>query len=241
MAILKSSGGTPANQVKDGLLIVTGVTGATRVQQANNNRSTKRGSMGRATSSSSASFQNMDQVIRNLDAEYELLPDKSPWLTYAENIAFEWNLCANCQPDYGAKKLYRQYNFNRLALGLPNTATPTDEEEISSCFGFNVYCTTNGSGALATCAPEWELSSAGTKLFVQLGLLLLNPVVDLKIAEYGVTLTSGATFNTFSEILIILGEGIVKTTPPEYTVGCCQSTANGAPGLSIYMNFIIPY
>lgn len=243
---------TPS-QVTNNTLLLNGAGGSSATMQtSNNNRSsgstgttngvsnglpasrTKRGGSGGGTvrkgSVSGSSFKMLDTAIVNLDASFETLPDKTPWAAYAAAIEGEWQLCANCMPDGGAKKLYRQYNFNRQRISLPVVSTPTDDTEVCDAFLIGFRYDGTGGGLLCSweCSPPplqdfWCVASVGKSLT---NPLIFLPKADNAVDQPGVTPLSVWLENVGKLIGIkFIGlEGTLSTA-------VCVFTVNGAPGL----------
>jgi hypothetical protein len=162
MAIFKPGPGFDNSKVVDKTQLISRPGKSARMQLANNN-----------FNSSSPGFQQLDQIIRSLDALYDLLPIQEIWDAYSGNISPEWNLCANCQPDQSGKKLFRQYNFNRRLIGLPTVELPIDDTE--RCL------TSDGSSHLFSSGVlEVQINTdamVNSYLVFQAGDIMSNPVL----------------------------------------------------------------
>lgn len=119
------------NVVIGGNLIVSKPGATTIMQTSNNNRPNVGGSTSKGGPRPTPKFGGMDQNITMLDATYDQNVNQAPWETYANNINGAWQLCANCQPGAGGKKLFRQVNFNRQLIGLPVNLTPDNDTEFA--------------------------------------------------------------------------------------------------------------
>jgi len=204
MAIAPASGGT-IPQVTDNTLISAPPNGnALVVQTANNNRARgmsdapttsqqvhrprkyRRGTSRRGVAVnmgvSGPGFTALDQRISRLDSAYDQLPNKAAWMTYAGLMSGHWSLCANCQPDFGAKKLFRQINFNRLQLGLAlQTVPPGSASFVSNVALVTVYIDdTLNHEAQFDCSPTLPTSWYAVP---SIGMSLSNPSVQLFIAD----------------------------------------------------------
>lgn len=188
---------------------VRGMTGALASGRAGAAAPIQKGSLNRSP------FSAMDALVSSLDAQYENLADKSPWIGYADNISGQWALCASCMPDEGGKKLFRQYNFNRTILGLnivtvpisdnafaePNLVVIEDFRPVSIILGFD-----NSVGF------QWYVFQAGRQL--------MNPVAGyVGIDEAEVVIPTDPAFAAWSAVLDSGGK-----------VYCCFDQ-DGAPGL----------
>lgn len=236
MAIIKLiSPETACNLVTDGLLVTCNGTSTPAMQLANNNRSQKKGSMGKATSASSAAFLNLDTMIKNLDAEFELLNagGKSAWETYADNIDGEWQLCANCFSGDTAKKLYRQYNFNRMMSGLAPAATPVDNTEAAQCDLIAMEYAVAGSTVAGFALGNQNGGTVGDWWIANVGLALQNPVYQTTGVEDNTVVTSGPWFDFIQDIWVAIGVPIDPFIGTYVYFQMCQWTADGAPGLQI--------
>lgn len=198
MAIAPASSAPNPQVINNTLITVPANGNAVNLQASNNNRApglgpariaqtgagvpakNSRGSGKRGTLSkvgiAGAGFTTLDSSIRALDAAFEALPDKSPWITYALNINGEWGLCATCQPDFGAKKLYRQYNFNRQILGLASVDAPIDNTEFcdESYDTFDVDIRSPGGSMLCDNSSG---TLTGVVVMASCGQSMLNPWV----------------------------------------------------------------
>jgi hypothetical protein len=208
MAIIKSTGETPQNKVVDGMSYQN-QNGYTAFQAANNNRNSK-----------SNNFRNLDSLIMQLDARYDALPTHVPWDIYAENIDGDWDLCASCAPEGTGKKLYRQYNYNRLLLGKEIVSLPSNVTETSpSPAATMVFVYTNGSltsfeiGNTSNGSPCYALAN--------IGLAMNNPFIKDDWPE-------GVTQFSFTSPEFIWASKL----PRPADVPMCFFSENGAPGRS---------
>jgi hypothetical protein len=145
---------------------------------------------------------------------------QAEWNAYAERIAGFWNLCANCAPDQSGKKLFRQYNFNRLLAGLDVVESPIDATEF--CFTQNWRFDIHLSGSDA---PQGFFTGGITEASiwynVQIGSVLANPRMLMPLITLGIPFHPGDAVYDF--MLQFVGLGVVKT---------CFFNKSGAPGLS---------
>ena len=183
--------------------------------------STARGSTGRGTranmSTSGAGFKLLDQSITGLDAAYESSADKPAWAAAAAAYAGEWDLCANCQPDSGAKKFFRQWNFNRQLIGLPILLAPLPLAPADSPFGLNSTSTDNRSSGVYIVDLFVPPPSQDFLIIACVGSRLSNPRVLISPADFSTGLTSGPVWAYF-----VSGNQTLMGTPP---VGFSSSVA----------------
>lgn len=112
--ILTSTANGPGKN--NGLLMVLKPGVTAKMQRSNNNKNSK-----------SQPYQSTDQTVVNIDASYDALPDKTPWVDWSVSIADEWQACANCEVGTGPKKLFRVVNLNRIFTGIGySPVVPTD-------------------------------------------------------------------------------------------------------------------
>lgn len=238
MAKVKTSENPPKNQVIGGNLIVGVPGGPTILQRSNNNRPNVGRSPRHHGKGPAPGFGSLDQTISNLDATYDHLPNQAEWELYAANIVGEWSLCANCQTGTGGKKLFRQYNYNRLLTQRLVVTSPLDNTEFSDVAYLNATLTTGGglnvtSIGWNTLYPNYPGYVIPTGPFKAQG-----PVLDQN------SLTAG-TYAPNTPV----GEWCIQcfnatyaapTTGPGtgYTFTICQWKNSGAPGLQTYCDFV---
>lgn len=218
MAKIKLNDNSWNNTVKDGVLISGAGTTGTIYQAANNNRGRSTGSGSQSQMGTSPSFTMLDNQITNLDALYDVLPDQTPWVTYAENIADQWQLCASCAPMSSGKKLFRQYNFNRQSIGLSVVDVPVDDEEFCEVdeihWVFGVDPSLGNIGFFTEAGiyvPTW--------IQAQVGKVLSNPIALFPVdGAGGPWLPGDALYQLWQQC-----------TPMGVTPGCIF-TQTGAPG-----------
>lgn len=188
---------------------------------------------------SSVGFQELNNQITSLDAQYDALANKAPWLTYAANIAGEWSLCANCAPSLAGKKLFRQYNFNRiLQLNLVINAPVDDTATCADPQMFWIYDTTDIvptatiAGDVGWTAPVWYTAP--------LGRGMLNPTVLVDNTTINIPQPAGTPIWVWMTEVLTLNGGILQPPPSPWQMVCCVSDSNGAPGFkSVYEGQII--
>jgi hypothetical protein len=218
MAKMKTSSPSILRTDIDPLLGTIGSQGQQILRAPTNNRFTGVKSGTQAVRVPSPLFASVDSLIFNLDATYDLLPDKSPWEILALEIAGEWSLCANCVGGDSAKKLYRQTNFNRQLLGLPRTDIPL------STYPFD---TTSDGAAIGTGgAPGGTVVLTGVGVqfvqvfyILQLGRGLNNTIIPVGPAVVYWYLSPGDA-----------GYSDLQPLPPGSTVSFCTCDSGGSPG-----------
>lgn len=230
MAIYKPGSTPPAAQVVDNILYQQKLEKTATLQLSNQNRSKARntgfhtGSANRARGRvGNAAFQNLDATIVFLDGQYDVLPDKAPWIEYAEGISGEWDLCASCPAEDSAKKLYRQYNYNRLLMGTGIINSPVVPDETADFFLNTIQHIVSTDTVLvghADTTGDWFTVT-------NLDGSMNNPNVQFGTADYvGVQYPGSPLYNLWSQVWS--GDKFVKL---------CIATQNGAPGLSFYTLF----
>jgi hypothetical protein len=251
MAITKmTAGGIPRTSV-DGAILTIGAQGQAIMRPGQTNRAkqgsgtagkgaktvagTTRATEPGATAGfpgagpSSSGFQQTDALITSLDATYDALPDKTPWITYAAFRGGNWQLCANCQPDAGPKKLYRQYNWNNALAGLPLAAAPVDPTETISIAVLELQYWNNGPlggpNAQFTLTPGDYLIVATA----QLGMTVGNPQMTNILGDNGTTLLP-SDFE-FAAIQQIMFAAFPAPTPGTNlrNITMCMASQTGAP------------
>lgn len=155
---------------------------------------------------------------------------KTDWITYAANIAGDWSLCANCQPDTAAKKLFRQYQFYRLQLGLAVALTPVDDTEVAQLVpSFFTYHVNGLAGEYAVWGAAFP-PSVDVHLIAQLGMIQSNPQVLLTPTDANVVLTIGAVFDWIK----LCATTLLAQPPPGgaevASMMVCPFNGTGAPG-----------
>jgi hypothetical protein len=215
MAIFTGGTASAQPQVQAGMNFTVGAQGQGVVNQSNNNRMKP-----------TPAFAALDAQILSLDAMYEQLSDKSPWVTYAANIGGLWQLCANCEPDAGPKKLYRQYNFNRSILGLPSVSAPIDDTEWAHASDFSIGYEPS-TGAPSDCTFLANYFSEQDYYLLQTGQVMANQYIILgPLDTPPVWFPGDRIFDFWLPYL---------AGPP---ISCCTFTASGAPGRKIVATII---
>jgi hypothetical protein len=216
MAKWKPSTGAPTNIVQNGIMYSARGNNSLSMNLANNNLATGKGTASRATFGTSALFQNMDALIRSLDALYDIAADKPAWELYNAGGTADWALCANCAPDKGAKKLFRQYNFNRSLIGLGTVLTPVD---LTQGFGFYrpIYFANAGAWPPIETSINVNLVQYPSYTVLQAGLGLGNPIYR-NLGQTGDNIFTDDPFLTaYAEF------------PPFSTLPVCCFDLNGCP------------
>lgn len=229
MAIINPASGVNPKKVIDGVMFTTSSTGSVQAVTSTTNRIHGAKTGWYKGSANQSQFSALDNLVTSLDAAFDALPDKSPWVTYAANIAGDWDLCANCQPDDGAKKLYRQYNFNRTLLGLTNTAAPVDNSEFYSDALNAVTLFTGGGFDVVIWRTNQDPQEVGT-VFASVGHSLSNPSVTIPGDPANMLYFPGDPQYIWS-YAVAAALGYAGQQVPEGTqFPTCYTTPNGAPG-----------
>lgn len=242
--------GSITGHVVDGVTYTATSPNSPTAHTSNNNRrrSTGTGSqaqMGKSRGAGtpgarpSSRFTNLDNLITSLDASFDALTDPSPWVAYAAAITGNWQLCANCQPDYGAKKLFRQYNFNRALAGAATVAVPVDATAFCLTTGMSVYYQAAFTGFAPTSTVSWGSGVDGNIVTAVLGQALENPRLLLNPLDNGFPETSGPAFTWAKAIANTLYPAGLPSGLTETYVPLCSSDSNGAPGLRENIEVII--
>lgn len=176
-------------------------------------------------------FTNLDNTILQLDARFDLLPNQLDWINYATDIAGDWSLCANCAPDAGAKKLFRQYNVNRQMMLLPWVDTPdvsaTAQENEIVDLNFRINDPGLGTVAIVHTAGD----PINTFMIVNVGHGLGNPCCTVTPADNGNPESSGAVFDTVSAAAKAVFPSLAPGTSAVQLVWICEAGADGSPSL----------
>lgn len=198
------------------------------LQSANNN-----------FNSPSPGFQQMDQLIRSLDAQYSMLSNKAPWEDYAIFLDGQWELCANCDPDEDAQRLYRQYNYNRVMQSVPVTLVPIDGSEVQSQAITDLQYYPNANAGLPLALYDLATTSPGVGATAVISAAWQNPFQFLSDTNNGVVL-----FPTDAEFPFV--QAVARAVVPNPPVGTTRSSVklctwapNGTPGLSAIVELVV--
>jgi hypothetical protein len=247
MAIVKTAVPGTRKVVGGNTMITVSPQGGQIAQKSSNNRA--KGSKSRAKQTKAAStqpgtepqipspgFQGLDQEILSLDGNFDLLEDKSGWETLAGNIAGEWQLCANCMPDSAAKKLFRQYNFNRARVGKPTLINPVDDTAfaLSAEMDIVIFLTQSTGAYMAQIGwtdVDGSDAEESTIFIIQWGMTLSNPARLVLLSEASAPQTTGPLLDW----LLMLGAhyGPMPALGGNDTnfFNACVANSDGAPGL----------
>lgn len=220
MAIFKPGAGYTAPVVKTGLMFTNGAQGQPVAMQATTNRI-------RPT----PQFSDLDQLIRSLDADYDALEDKSEWVAMAANIDGSWQLCANCMPDSGPKKLFRMYNFNRQLMGLPLASMPVDPTEVPFYESLNCAGVFTGTPGTPFVILGPTPPYAGALYVIPQGYALNNPKWIGDLSQFDTPLTGGTFYDFFIEVVTNANGGSFPTASFGADLPMCCGTATGLPTL----------
>jgi hypothetical protein len=220
MAKVKPTVPVPYGQVVQGIQYQPQASGIVIAQRSNNNRN-----------SQSHGFRQLDQWIMHYDASYEQNTQQSDWESFAETIDGLWQLCANCMPDGGAKKLFRQVNFNRQIMGLPavdNTFTLGFPPDVVF---FIAQKNTKSDGTELGINIEL-LSTLDIQAFLQMGEQMSNPNTDVRGADNATYFMPGTARYDFWNPIIEQFCGSATPGGNAYPLTCCVSDLTGVPGMN---------
>lgn len=150
------------------------------------------------------------------------------WNDYALAIAGQWQLCANCAPDVAGKKLFRQYNFNRLLVGKPILLSPIDATEYASTEFISIRYTDYQGLFPSSVSLDWSPPVSTEIITAVLGRSMQNPFVDLTGLTIVAAIFSGPAFDWAVKVCT----SICQPDGPAVAFKCCAQTQNGAPGNS---------
>ena len=242
MAIFNPGTGYSQPVVVDGTLFTNGNGGGTQAKASTNNRSagqTYANNTGRAGAAppirkgavNTSPFSELDNLITSLDATFETDADQPSWVTYAAAIENEWNLCANCQPDSGAKKLFRQYNFNRRLLGLTIQLVAPSGAPFADVGDIGVFWVIDDSTGDNFVSVDFDVSGNNDWLCIQIGKRLANPLFQLDPAINGVDFSSGPVYDFWTQLYLSCRSVPPAGSDDELDLFACVFTTDGAPGL----------
>lgn len=220
MAIFQPTPELPTSKVIDRNLFLLSATKSNTVQLSNNNRSgSKQGSAATAVAGN-PEFQGMDNLILSLDATFDLLANQADWDSYASAQSGLWELCANCQPDYGGKKFFRQANFNRSLIGLPQLSSPTFDGPPTSGGGVTLEWDSEVAPPPSLYFPATVSLWDGWAI-LQLGKVMLNPVLPVSRSDVDQIYVPGDA--QYERWLPFRGDAPIEL---------CSMDGEGQPGLS---------
>lgn len=124
MAKVISASGLPLAVVVNGQRINTGANGNLVMGPATSNRKRTNSAVSTGMPVPTPQFSALDNLILQLDALYDLLPNQADWEAYAISIFGQWSICANCTVILSGKKLFRQLNMARFLSGLALVTVP---------------------------------------------------------------------------------------------------------------------
>lgn len=172
-----------------------------------------------------------NQLIINLDAQFDILPNQAAWNAYAAGVAGNWQLCADCEVDQGGKKLFRAYNFYRFIFGLPLDLTPplTSVPPSGTCASVVIFGPMSGDFVVINeQGPDGQ-----TVVFIaQIGKQLSNAHLVFPNADNGVPFYSGSP--QYDWAYEIGGyTGVVNSPVPDHApIKICTALPDGTPGSS---------
>lgn len=230
MAIYKPGSTPPSSQVIHGILYQQPNAQTAKLQLANNNRSGQQVGALAGLTGSSPIFKNLDPVITGLDGQFDALTNQADWDAYNANISGNWVLCANCVLPNTGKKLYRQYNFYRMILGLPQESTPLDYFDTADGDLTIVQWEHDDLGTTDRISVEASPSTGGFVGVYQLGAGLGNVLINWPLPCAGDYAPGSAIYETAQPMIkaVVPDPGPGGTTSIEVEVCCCSPT--GGPG-----------
>lgn len=221
MAIYTPTAGGIPRAVVDGVMQSVGGQGQPVITTANNNRVNP-----------TPQFSAMDQVILSLDALYDSLPNQAAWVAYALAMTGQWDLCANCQPDASAKKIFRQLNFWRQVVQLATVtvppAVPLGGDPPAIWVEYYAVLSTGYSLISLLGGPDYS----DFQLIGQIGLALGNPIYDGPYGAGPSWFPGDPFYIWWVEILNGLGFDLTTPQVEVATVGVCCCHPDGQPGHS---------
>lgn len=235
MAILNVNAGQPTSGSINGTRINLGsTTSVTMTTSSNNRRATANSKRGTGVVPTPI-FSPMDNLVTSLDAQFDLLPNQTAWNLYALSIAGQWDLCANCQPDTGGKKLFRQINYNRTLLGQPLITVPPGTAPAPACAGLVVNMAWNNINNWWFLTGGSLPADDGVQVTARVGQGLGNPSYVLNSANnnQGHTVTPLVTW--CAAILTALGYVIGDGQHGSINVPLCCSSITGIPSVASNM------
>lgn len=219
--------------VLNGVLYVQKPMKSTVMQKANNNRSNRAPGTVPSQTESSAQFRNLDQNITAADAKFDQLPNQAAWEAAAAARTGTWSLCANCEPDTGGKKLFRQWTLNRSALGLSQSTDPADlttGPSLASWFCNYVWQPALhapwGSASFDPAAPDFCA-------IAQVGLVGQNPSTKFTQADNNVEIFSGPVYDWCKKTIETLFGPRTSPYGDVLPLKICTCAPDGTPGLSV--------
>jgi hypothetical protein len=241
MAIVTPTGGTLNPAVVGTTMLFIGAQTQPVATTATNNRKRPKGKSYEMGSTNIAGFTPMDNLILTLDAQYDLLPNKTPWVDYALTITGDWQLCANCQPESSGKKLFRQYNFNRTLLNLPVVNAPIDPTAWCDPRGMTIHWFINFLGSITTMTVSNPNGPGDVWCFIQNNKQRANPQYDW-LASTLPTQNPGSPFYVWWAALI---PAFIPLPPANSStsgqIPMCVSGTDGQPGVRYSMTVDITH
>lgn len=133
-------------------------------------------------SSQSNAFQQMNQRVVLLDAQYEHLAPavKSEWIAAAAEIS-DMPVCGCTSELMSGKKLYRLQNFARSLMGLPDVTSPTkgDVQPVAPRFEPFYF---QDDDYIESGAASFDYTFF---VLLNLGHGLLSPMFAVPVGDYG--------------------------------------------------------
>lgn len=228
MAIFKPNDGVNPRKAANGITYTVGAGGNNVMNQSTTNRALARTGRPSSAVNGGANFKNLDQTILNLDALYDDLPNQADWEAAAVTFRGFWNLCANCAPDLAGKKLFRQYNYWRRQLGLPDTTVAPTTPQTLTLAGFAIWYYDVSTGDEHVLIQNFA-ERIGFYVCPQIGQGMMNPIGSIDLSTVNVSLTSGPVFDMVKQAAFEIAAG--SWSPPFQAFNClwCQFMPDGLP------------
>jgi len=201
-------------------------------------RGSGRSKLGWGRGISGGQFTQLNNLISSLDATYDSLLDKLPWESLALDFAGDWDLCANCTPEAGGKKLFRQINFNRLQLGLPILLVP-DGSTDTAIAGNLKGIWDDRLGSDDALFDLTGFSNFPLTIIAQLGDSLNNPTLNVDADLFSRTWPPGSSQYQFVQKAIAFLGLRPESGHDTGMIKVCAMLPNGYPGKSAMMQIII--
>lgn len=225
-----------------GAMLTKGGQGQPVLEKVTTNKSLRtKGNKGKGTvhingsngggATSSIGFQQLNTAIVNLDAIYDLLPNKALWVAYAASVAGGWHLCANCQPDSGPKKLFRQINFNRQLQGLPILTVPPPVSPPAEAANMQANVANLPSFGLVGTLALWNNATVDTYIVAICGKAQANPSFVATPGERDVFSDSTAAAGFCAAVMAAKAPDTTAPFSATWSAVICVSTPGGVPGL----------
>lgn len=177
----------------------------------------------------SPGFSALDQLVYALDGAYDQLSNQAAWDTYAASMFGAWALCANCQPSFAGKKIFRQINFNRRLLGLPLQTVPGSSP--IHVFGDVTPVGIFGMPPGNQVSPFFSSGPMAISLLIpRVGQALGNPSLTFDPAWYGVSSMAGDPFYDWLYATLAFAGFLPLALGDSVSIPICTADLQGNPG-----------